>query len=996
MMQKYKILKVSIPQDKRADINEKVLSILASGDMQGITLEDVFNSYTGIGGLHGLSKSNYDSYHDYSKAKKEIEHGQFFTPHEICKQMAELVSPNSMDTMADITCGIGNFFNYFQEDNCYGCDIDRKAIDVAKSLYPHANIKCEDMRYFKVDEKVDYVLGNPPFNLRIADKKTGNNKDSQFYFFEVAAEVLKPAGLVLAVVPESFLQDTFFNGNAIRGLNELFDFVGQYKLDKATFAAIGVQAFDTKVMCWQKRAEVTDRRAYDGEFIDYDTMKTKIDECLEARKKLAVKLREELLETTDKVFEYKVRKYLYEIKTHPALKRYLPKSLAQIEKLKNQECPAGMNFDDWYKHHRLTEPMVLSYLKKTLAKQGIKQEDEIRLVKTSYGFKMKPYSEKVKRQLKLMPKTSWSINNAVTGLDTSIPRNGGYIKLLNKKVDKYTIQNQQFADMQREPEIDRYLRTFSFLNKDGVRCWFNKIQRSDLSLMLQKDYGILAWQMGGGKSAAALAWFKYKPQRNTFVISASLAINLTWVPFLTVNKIPFIMVKSMKDVREIKPGVVVLLTFDYLIKFEKWLKEYVKRNSQKVNLVFDESDEITNSTAKRTRAVLNVFRRVKRKLCTTGTTTRNNIAEIYSQLELLYNNSSNFITWSPTYYVEEQSKEFGRLIKEKENKYWKRPFPAYYGQTMFRRCFNPTKSTVFGIDKQNQDLYNEKDLREIIGKTVITRKFKEIAGDKYTVENVRIHQDTDEREVYRKIIKDLDQILPAYFNSTGNDRKDAMLRAMRQLTLLIQATSTPQLFDFYRGSGTPNKARKIFELLEELDEKVAIGCTSIGGVDWYVDEIKLKFPDREVFKIVGDVDFRKRKGLIEQFEATSNGILVCTQQSLKSSVNIPTCDVCIVESLQWNIPKIEQFFFRFIRYDSKNSTRVIFVNYEGTIEVNLLALLMAKEKLNDYVKTLEYREDSDIYQQYDIDLNILNELITKSKDEEGNLHIEWGESKVVA
>ena len=56
MMQKYKILKVSIPQDKRADINEKVLSILASGDMQGITLEDVFNSYTGIGGLHGLSK----------------------------------------------------------------------------------------------------------------------------------------------------------------------------------------------------------------------------------------------------------------------------------------------------------------------------------------------------------------------------------------------------------------------------------------------------------------------------------------------------------------------------------------------------------------------------------------------------------------------------------------------------------------------------------------------------------------------------------------------------------------------------------------------------------------------------------------------------------------------------------------------------------------------------------------------------------------------------
>ena len=102
-----------------------------------------------------------------------------------------------------------------------------------------------------------------------------------------------------------------------------------------------------------------------------------------------------------------------------------------------------------------------------------------------------------------------------------------------------------------------------------------------------------------------------------------------------------------------------------------------------------------------------------------------------------------------------------------------------------------------------------------------------------------------------------------------------------------------------------------------------------------------------------------------------------------------------MESLQWNIPKIEQFYFRFIRYNSKNKTKVYFVNYEGTIEVNLLALLMAKERLNDYVKTLEYRENSDIYDEYDIDLDILNGLITKQKDEEGNIQISWGEAKAV-
>ena len=45
MVEKYIDLSVKIPQEKRADINEKILSIIHTGKMQGITSEDVFNSY---------------------------------------------------------------------------------------------------------------------------------------------------------------------------------------------------------------------------------------------------------------------------------------------------------------------------------------------------------------------------------------------------------------------------------------------------------------------------------------------------------------------------------------------------------------------------------------------------------------------------------------------------------------------------------------------------------------------------------------------------------------------------------------------------------------------------------------------------------------------------------------------------------------------------------------------------------------------------------------
>ena len=37
--------------------------------------------------------------------------------------------------------------------------------------------------------------------------------------------------------------------------------------------------------------------------------------------------------------------------------------------------------------------------------------------------------------------------------------------------------------------------------------------------------------------------------------------------------------------------------------------------------------------------------------------------------------------------------------------------------------------TVFGIEKQNQDVYNKEELAKLIGKTVITRKFRDFAGE---------------------------------------------------------------------------------------------------------------------------------------------------------------------------------------------------------------------------------------------------------------------------
>ncbi len=63
--------------------------------------------------------------------------GQFFTPHEVCRDMVDMLSPASSEMILDMCCGMGNFFNHLpNHHNTYGFDIDGKAVAVARYLYP--------------------------------------------------------------------------------------------------------------------------------------------------------------------------------------------------------------------------------------------------------------------------------------------------------------------------------------------------------------------------------------------------------------------------------------------------------------------------------------------------------------------------------------------------------------------------------------------------------------------------------------------------------------------------------------------------------------------------------------------------------------------------------------------------------------------------------------------------------------------------------------------
>ena len=330
----YAIIPQQIPQDKRAEVNEKILFAINSGkDL--IPAESIYNCYTGVGGLHNLRQSDFASYHEYARAKKEFELGQFFTPHEICWEMVDVLSPTSSEMVLDMCCGMGNFFNHLpNRHNTYGFDIDGKAVAVARYLYPDAHIEKCDIQQYRPEQRFDIIIGNPPFNLKF------DFRLSQEYYMDKAYDLLNPAGILMIVVPSSFMQSEFWEKRRITDINDKFSFIGQCGLAPHAFTSVGVDNFNTKVMVFLRHSRHIGMQPYNAdEFVTREELKERVMQAREMKHRL----RFDLMRETSRIdkeeleqFEYKLAKYMYELKAHASLNRHRVESPRKSEQAYRQ------------------------------------------------------------------------------------------------------------------------------------------------------------------------------------------------------------------------------------------------------------------------------------------------------------------------------------------------------------------------------------------------------------------------------------------------------------------------------------------------------------------------------------------------------------------------------------------------------------------------------------------------------------------------------------
>lgn len=988
---KYNYSNETIPQDQRKDINTKIEYIVnnnLSESETGISKDDIFNAYTGLGGLHGLQFSSYNSYYDYQKAKAEIEQGQFFTPYKLVEWIYNCLHISNTDLVADLTCGHGAFASCCPvESNFYGCEIEGKSYRVAQYLYPDAKLENTDIRFYEPKVTFDYVVGNPPYNLRWS--KDDKNYLSEYYYCLKAAELLKPAGIMAIIVPLSFCADEFSDGGMIAGLNEHFNFICQVELDKNTFKHLGVENYKTKVLFVQKKSEYLENVGYNKDLLSGvssgEIWEKYLKPVTEKRESIKQKV---FLETVrggkeDANWQYKIEKLLYDIKRNPRISDLYAECCEYVSQYRNQKKPDHIAWDEWEKL-KIRKPDVEKHLKFALRKQNPTKSKANRVIKNNYSFELDGEVLDINQEV---------LSNEVSTrtFDTK-----WMARLIEKKSQEYDTQNVSFEEMHPDREIAAWLDNFE-LSDDEETIHLNDAQKRDINLFLQKRYSFIQWEQGSGKTLAGITIGKYrlekKQAKNVFVVSTAIAIKNNWNDVLTQYGIDYCMIETLADIQNIKPGQFVLITLNMMCKYHKFIKRYVKSICQKAVLILDESDSISNMDSKRTKSVLNAFRRLRYKTLMTGTSTRNNIAEIFPQLELLYNNSINMLSECPE--IQERNKKNDNELEWEDNEYYMKPYPAYKkGYRLFTASHIPDKITVFGVSQFTQDIFNADYLKKMINKTIITRTFEEITGKKlYEIKQVTCGMNDEEKHLY-SIALDEFYKMEYLFSKTGNSRKDAMLRILNQLLALLKICGAPQTLREYDQSIMPEKFKSVLSLLVDFQgERVAIGVRHIEVVRAYEAAIRKAFPDRPVFVITGnETTLKQRKKIVQDLKKTKNGILISTQQSLSASMNIDFVDKCIIPELHWNNSSMSQYYFRFIRYTSTRFKQVYFVTYENSIESNLLKMVLVKDKLNRFMKNQDVSDD-EIYDIFGIESDMLQNLMYKEKTDDGYV-IRWGDQKV--
>ena len=278
-LENYKIIneEENLPPSQRLKNNIEAINVLKALEKENRSArkdeQEILAKYIGWGGLsdvfdeekegqwldaRNFLKENLTG-EEYNRAR-ESTLTAFYTPKVVIDAIYESLSNlgfekgNILEPSAGTGRFIGNLPEEMKESNFYGVELDRISGQIAKELYPNANIQIKGFEETKFSNNLfDVAIGNIPFGeFKVADREyERNNFLIHDYFFAKTLDKVRDGGIIAFITSSGTMDKK--SEDVRRYISERAEFLGAIRLPNRTFKGVAGTEVTSDIIFLKKR-----------------------------------------------------------------------------------------------------------------------------------------------------------------------------------------------------------------------------------------------------------------------------------------------------------------------------------------------------------------------------------------------------------------------------------------------------------------------------------------------------------------------------------------------------------------------------------------------------------------------------------------------------------------------------------------------------------------------------------------------------------------------
>jgi len=460
-----------------------------------------------------------------------------------------------------------------------------------------------------------------------------------------------------------------------------------------------------------------------------------------------------------------------------------------------------------------------------------------------------------------------------------------------KDFDTSILKREFFFEKARAAELGS---SFEYEKPDSASVYPH--QECALKLLMENDGNMLiSDDMGLGKTCESLL-FARNQKKYPFVVFCPAITKANWrkeISFwadVKVDDVAVIEGKTPVSADFLRSKVSTVINYQVVEAHTDELEDARYKLA-----IIDETQNIANPKAKQTKATLNIVEDIPCVVAMSGTPMINRPIDLYTTLRAIKKNTGDFTFWN---YV-------NRYCGAVQTKYgWK-----FDGAT------------------------NLAELNEKLLKGIMIRRKKEDVLKELPPKNRKyfyIEMPEKVSTLYAEIRKDFS----IYYNAVrGNSsekftaEKFTMIEKLKKIAI----------------DGKKSKVVDFVLKTHSAVKKLIVYGHHIYFLDFL--EKRLNESSIKTYRIDGETPQKDRDSNIEEFNTSSNCVLVCGIKCASTGLNLQTCNTIIFAELTWTPSDHLQAEDRIYRIGQKRRCDIYYLIAEGTIEEKVYNVICRKDKV---------------------------------------------------